>query len=131
LDSWRNVIAGQGRDKAIEVAERVLHVNPHDFTLLKMVSETLAQRGDHERAVAYVRLGLENYPEDIAPMPPFLTKLARVTMRILGPRRKLSAQELAPWESVNADNRAWFQWAKEYLAWFDGSTGSKSVPVLH
>jgi hypothetical protein len=64
-------------------------------------------------------------------MPPFLAKLAKVTMRIFGPRRNLSAQELAPWESVNADNRAWFQWAKEYLAWFDGSSGSKSVPVLH
>jgi hypothetical protein len=118
-------------DKALEVAERVLRIDPHDFTSLRLVSETLAQRGDHVRAVAYVGLGLENYPEEMAPMPPFLAKLAKVTMRIFGPRRNLSAQELAPWESVNADNRAWFQWAKEYLAWFDGSSGSKSVPVLH
>lgn len=118
-------------DKAIEVAERVLRIDPHDFTSLRLLSETLAHRGDHARAVTYVRLGLENYPEEMAPMPAFLVTLARAVMRIFGPRRETSAQDFAPWESVNADNRAWFEWAKKYLAWFGGTAGSKTAPVLH
>jgi tetratricopeptide (TPR) repeat protein len=118
-------------DKAIEVAEKVLGIDPHDFTALKLLSETLAHRGDHQRAAACVRRGLERYPEEMSPLPYFLVKLARVAMRILRPRRKMSAQEFEPWESINAENRAWFQWAKEYLAWFDDNTGSKTLPVLH
>ena len=118
-------------ERAIEVAESVLGINPNDFTSLKLLSETLAHRGAHGRAAAYVRRGLERYPEEMSPLPHFLVKLATVTMRILRPRRKMSAEGLTPWESINAENRAWFQWAKEYLAWFDDRTGSKTLPVLH
>lgn len=64
-------------------------------------------------------------------MSPLLETLGRAVIRIFGPRRKTSARDFAPWKSVNADNRAWFEWAKKYLAWFDGTAGSKPTPVLH
>jgi tetratricopeptide (TPR) repeat protein len=118
-------------DKAIEVAEKVLEVDPHYFPALKLLSEILAQGSDHERAAAYMRRGVESYPQEMSPLPYFLMQLARVTMRTLRPRRKMSAQEFEPWESINAENRAWFQCAKEYLAWIADKTGSKTLPVLH
>jgi tetratricopeptide (TPR) repeat protein len=118
-------------DKAIEVAEKVLEVDPHYFPALKLLSEILAQGSDHERAAAYLRRGVESYPQEMSPLPYFLLQLARVTMRILRPRREMSAQGFEPWETINAENRAWFKWAKEYLAWFDDKTGSKTLPVLH
>ena len=118
-------------DKALEVAERVLGIDPHDFSSLKLLSEILAHRGEHQLAVAYVRRGLEQYPEEMDPVSPYLVTLAKVVMRILRPRRSIPAEDFAPWERINGKNREWFEWAKRYLAWFDSDTGSSTLPALH
>jgi tetratricopeptide (TPR) repeat protein len=78
-------------DKAIEVAEKVLEVDPHYFPALKLLSEILAQGSDHERAAAYMRRGVESYPQEMSPLPYFLMQLARVTMRLAAATKNVGA----------------------------------------
>ena len=118
-------------NSAIEVAERTLAIDPVDFGALRLLSTIHAARGEHDRAAGYVRRGMECYPKDMAPVSPVLVKFAKVLMRILSPKRLMPADAFAPWDRVNSENREWFDWAKQYLAWFDSNTGSNSSPVLH
>lgn len=118
-------------DKAIEVAEKALTLDPTDFSSLRLLSVILADRGEHNRAVEYVRRGVQHYPKEMAPLAPFVVTLGKIVMRVLRPRHRMAAEEFAPWERINSENREWFAWAKQYLAWFESSTGSDTSPLLH
>lgn len=118
-------------EQAIEVAESVLSADPHNFSSLRLLSEVLAARGEHQRAADYARRGLEEYPEEMVPVVPFIFSLAKVALRIFRPGRPLSTEEFEPWKQINEENRRWFQWAKQYLAWFDRSTGNATLPAVH
>jgi tetratricopeptide (TPR) repeat protein len=118
-------------EQAIEVAESVLCADPHDFGSLRLLSEVLATRGEHQRAANYARRGLEEYPKEMAPVAPILFNIAKAALRIFRAGRPLPKEQFEPWKQINEENRQWFQWAQQYLAWFDRSTGNTTLPVVH
>ena len=118
--------------EAIESATQALQLNPTDFAALRMLSEIYATRNDEEKAVTFIRRGLENFPEPLPPVPPALIKAFRFVAPVL-PKRLAAAVELdiPGFEDRGAGDRKWFNWAKEYLAWYEGETGNSAVPIVH
>jgi len=49
------------------------------------------------------------------------------------PKRLSSSIEsyIPAFEDPGAEDRKWFSWANDYLAWYDGTTGSGTVPLVH
>ena len=118
--------------KAIESASEALRHDTMDFPALKMLTEIHANRNQHARAVAFIRRGLENFPTPSPPMPQLLLRALRLAMPFL-PRRLGASLEydIAVFEDPDAENRKWFAWAKEYMAWYDRTTGNNSSPPVH
>jgi hypothetical protein len=118
-------------DKAIEVALKLLEFNRNDFSALSALAEIHASRSAPDLAAAFVRRALENYPKPTEPISPSVVRLARWFAKIFPPLRHMKPQDFAVLEDPSADDRKWFAWAKEYLAWYDGISGAQSTPTLH
>jgi tetratricopeptide (TPR) repeat protein len=132
FSSWPTAIGWSGSDDmAIEAASRILQYDANDFAGLKLLSEIYAERDESERAAEFVRRALDNYPKSLPPAPRKLISVTRFLARILPPLRRLGPKDFAVLEDPNATNRVWFEWAKQYLAWYDAATGGSSSPVLH
>jgi len=114
-------------DKAIQTASRILQYDANDFSGLRLLSEIYARREEKDRAAEFVRRALENFPQPIPHPPRMLISVAKFFARILPPLRHMQARDFDP----NTSDREWFDWAKRYLAWYDGATGGNASPVLH
>jgi len=118
--------------RAIESATAALRHDAGDFSALKMLSEIHASRNEHEVAVAFIRRGLENFPLPSPPMPRILLKTFRLAALLLPKRLGASIEsDLPGFEDPDRENRTWFAWAKNYLRWYDGTTGNSSTPSVH
>src|SRR6266550_6313708 len=118
-------------DKAIQTASRILQYDANDFSGLRLLSEIYARREEKDRAAEFVRRALENYPQPTPHTPHMLISVAKFLARVLPPLRHMQARDFAVLEDPNTSDREWFDWAKRYLAWYDGATGGNASPVLH
>jgi len=107
-------------DKAIETAKKALALDPKNFEMPRMLSQILAEHEDHEQAIEYVKIGLNNFPSDPLPAPP---SWVFSTLKFAG---KFSARWKRIHEAANEDlqdpdkaRRVWQSWAHEYLAWYE------------
>ena len=105
--------------KAIETAKKALALDPKSFEMSRMLSQIFAEHEDHEKAIQYVKIGLNNFPSEPLPAPPSWT------FSVLNLAGKFSARWKRVHEAANEDlqdpdkdRREWQSWAYEYLAWY-------------
>ena len=116
-------------DIAEESAKQALSHDPRNFAAIQLLTGILVNRSDHEQAVKYVRLALENFPAPSPPVPGFYIWLARALSRVV-PRLNGAENTL---RDLDRTNRDWYEWAKSYLAWYDQTHPSDEaqVPTIH
>lgn len=107
-------------EKAIETAIKVMALDPNNFEMPRMLSQIFVDNGDHEQAVVYVRIGLNNFPSEPTPAPP---SWALSALKLAG---KFSARWKRVEEATNKelrepdkDRREWQAWANDYLEWYE------------
>jgi tetratricopeptide (TPR) repeat protein len=118
-------------EKAIEAASSILGENPNDFFALKSLGEIYSVRNESDRAAAFVRRALENYPEPTPGVSRRFIRFLKFLSRVFPPLRHLQAEDFSFLEDPNSNDRKWFDWAKQYLAWHNVSSGGGSMPTLH
>ena len=109
----------------------MLRLDATAFAPLKILSEIYAERDQPEVTVSFLRRALESYPPPIEPIAPRPVTLAKGIVRILSPRRPVTDDEFGMLEDPNVNDRKWYAWAMEYLAWYEGLSGGTATPVLH
>lgn len=119
-------------DMAITFAKRALEFDPKFFGSFELLSRIYAEKAEHETAAQYARLGLENYPAPIPPMPRIVVRLFQSVFWALGifiPRLRALANLDAP--DPNKPNNEWYNWAKQYLEWYQETHGDPMNPTVH
>lgn len=107
-------------EKAIETAKKALALDPSNFEMPMMLSQIFAEHEDHEQAINYVKIGLNNFPSEPIPAPP---SWAFSALKLAG---KFSARWKRIHEAANQDlqdpdkdRREWQSWAHEYQTWYE------------
>lgn len=107
-------------EKGIETAKKALALDPKNFEMPRMLSQIFAEHEDHEQAINYVKIGLNNFPSEPIPAPP---SWAFRALKLAG---KFSAQWKRIHEAANQDlkdpdkeRREWQSWAHEYQTWYE------------
>ncbi len=113
-------------EEAIEACREALRCDPKSFDMHSMLSQLLAERGEHEDAAIHARRGLDSYPEALPEIPRFVTSVFEALGRIFPWLRGPDANEALRW--IEAEHTEWFNWAKKYLSWYDRTHDDKLGP---
>jgi hypothetical protein len=116
---------------AITSAKRALDLDPNSFGAIKILSEMYARRTEHELAAQYVRRGLERFPTPLPTMPKAFFGALRLASLIFPRLRTIEERAREDISDPNRNNDEWYVWAKQYLAWYDQSEGSRATPTIH
>lgn len=114
-------------DMAIAAARQALAYEPTDFGPIRLLSEIHAERKEHDTAVQFVRLGLENYPEPLQAPPRFLFWVLRSAAVFFPRLRRVEEAATRDLGDPGKDNEEWYSWAKQYLAWYDSTFGKRQT----
>jgi tetratricopeptide (TPR) repeat protein len=114
-------------DEAIATCGEALGYNLGSFDTHSMLAQLLAEKGEHEDAAVHVRKGLECYPEPLPEIPHFVASAIKGLSRIFP---FLRAPDAAL-QQAEAERAAWFDWAKQYLSWYDLTYGETVKPKEH
>jgi tetratricopeptide (TPR) repeat protein len=115
-------------DEAIAASREALSYDPASFESHRMLALLLAERGEYEAAVLHARKGLECFPE-----PPTIPRFIITAIQGLSwifPFFR-GAEPDAALQIVGAEHAKWFDWAKQYLSWYDATHGQKLKPSEH
>lgn len=117
-------------EKAITSARSALKYEENHFDSLVILSRIYANKNDHEKAREFVVRGLEAYPEPIPSPPKFFFFILKLLSYIPRFKRiyKRAEEDIS---NPNESNEKWFKWAKEYLAWYEGTKGGEASPTVH
>lgn len=118
-------------DMAIATAQQALAYDPKSFGAIRLLSEMYAERDDHDTAARFVRLGLESFPEPAPPVPNMFFWILRLISIVVPRLRRLEEAAKRDLGDRNKDNREWYSWAKQYLAWYDAASGNQQMPTVH
>ncbi len=118
-------------DMAIAAANQALAYDSKNFDAIRLLAEIYAERNEHETAVRFVRLGLESYPESLPPLPKIFFRVLHLFAAVLPRLRRIEEAARRDLGDRNKDNREWYSWAKQYLAWYDTASGSLQTPTVH
>ncbi|MBW9276084.1 MAG: tetratricopeptide repeat protein [Candidatus Thiodiazotropha sp. (ex. Lucinisca nassula)] len=117
-------------EEAILSAETALKCDKKHFDSLVILSRIYLNRNEHEKAREYVLRGLEAYPEPIPGPPKFFFTILKL-LSIIPKFSRVYKQAEEEISNPNKSNEKWFQWAKEYLAWYERSKGGEPSPTVH
>lgn len=123
--------AGRG-EMAIASAKKLLELSPKYFGAFELLSQIYAERGEHETAAHYARLGLENYPEPQPQISRTIVQFVQLLFRALGlfsSRFRKAAEVDTP--DPNKLHENWYAWAKQYLKWYDDTHTDPMNPRVH
>ena len=116
-------------DDAIAACSAALIYDAMSFDMHMMLAQLLAKRGEHKQAAIHARKGLECFPDALPEVPRFVISafkmLSIVFPRFRGPGPDAALQKVA------AERAEWFDWAKQYLSWFDAMHGETFKPSEH
>jgi tetratricopeptide (TPR) repeat protein len=116
-------------DEAIKAGREALQCDPKSFDMHALLSQLLVDKGEHEDAAIYARLGLENFLEPLPEIPGFFLKVHRALEYFFPILQGASPdQAIKRSESNRAD---WYDWAKSYLDWYDATYGDTLGPIKH
>ena len=113
-------------DEATAAAYEALRYDPNAFEMHAMLAQLLADKGEHERAADHVRKRLEWYPEPVPKAPAALNSAFSWLGRMVPRLRGLDPDGAL--RRVEAERAQWFQWAKQYLTWYDEAFGESTNP---
>lgn len=114
-------------DEAINACRVALRCDPKSFDMHSMLSQLLAEKGEHQDAAIHARRGLECFPEPLPEIPRFVTSVFRTLGRMFPRLREPDANEAL--RRVEAEQAEWFSWAKDYLSWYDRIHNDKIGPT--
>jgi len=118
-------------DMAIACTKQVLTFDTKNFDAIRLLSEIYAERAEHQMAAEHIRLGLENYPTPLPATPKIFFWLLRFVSYVYPKFKALEKEAREEIGNPNKSNEDWFDWAKQYLAWYDQTQGEKKSPTLH
>jgi len=101
----------------LQMAERVLQLDPNDFHALQIVARIQVSNGQHRVSRDYVIRALENMPEPFSDRYIIVYWLVNA-LRVLPKFRRIDKRELEGLKDMNRDRRQWVQWAHDYLVWY-------------
>lgn len=105
-----------------------LAYDPQEYHSHAMLAQLLAEQGEHDAAAVHARKGLESYPEPIE-VPQLAIALYRALARIVPRLRRDDIEKTL--RNPGASNIEWFDWAKQYLHWYDSTYGGDQTPSQH
>jgi tetratricopeptide (TPR) repeat protein len=114
-------------DKAIEACRKALVWDAASFDMHSMLSQLLAEKGEHEAAAVHALKGLECYPEPLPEVPRFMTSAFQILSRFFPSFRGIDVNNAL--RSIEDEHAEWFDWAKKYLKWYDVTYGDKLAPA--
>lgn len=115
--------------EAITACLAALDYDPNSFAMHALLAPLLSEKGEHESAAMHVRRGLENYPEPLPEIPNFILSTFKLLSRF-APKLSDAGPNVAL-EQIEAEHRAWLDWAKDYLDWYDKTYDDKQSPTEH
>ncbi|MGI9408670.1 MAG: tetratricopeptide repeat protein [Hyphomicrobiaceae bacterium] len=116
-------------DDAIAVSREALIHDPALFEMHAILAQLLADKGEHEDACFHACKGLVNYPEPQPEPPGLRNSIAACLSRISATEPEPSPNLAMQW--VKAGRTEWFDWAKQYLNWYETTRGETVKPTEH
>jgi tetratricopeptide (TPR) repeat protein len=117
-------------ESAIRIAKEALAIDSTQFESHKLLAEIYLARKDYEKTKWHVQNALHNYPEPLPSPPRLFFRLLRL-LSILPAVRRVEKAAIDEIKDPNKDTRKWFEWAKEYLKWYEEQFGDKAEPTVH
>lgn len=118
-------------DDAVNVAQRVLSYDKDNFEAIRLLSAVHADKGEHDLASKFVRMGIEKYPEPTPSTPRYVFWLLRIGASVFPRLRRVEESTREHLADPDRDKREWYSWAKQYLAWYDSVSGKRRSPTVH
>lgn len=118
-------------DDAIGVAQGALSCDAGNFEAYRLLADIHAEREEHETAVRFVRLGLDNFPEPTPPVPKYIFWILRVSALVIPRFKRAEEKTRRELADIDSETRDWYAWAKQYLAWYGSQFGGKHTPTVH
>lgn len=116
-------------DEAIETFRKALALEPASFNSYSQLAQLLAEKGEHENAAVHARKGLEFFPEPLEELPRVIALAHKALCRVVPRLRRAHPDGQLP--DLNESNTRWFNWAQEYLAWYDATYDESESPAKH
>lgn len=117
-------------DDAITACRQALRYDPNCFSAHVLLSQLHASRDEHEDAATHARRGLECYQEPL-PRVPRILDTAHILLSRIFPRLRSTPTPNEALQSVEAENVEWYNWAKQYLDWYDATYRDSLQPRSH
>jgi len=111
-------------EKAIITAKKALLIDPKGFDIAKMLSVIYAERENHEEAIKFVRIAVQNFePENPYKIPRWASSGLKLAGKFSTRFKQIEEAAKEDIEDPNKDRREWRAWAEEYMAWYDEAMG--------
>jgi tetratricopeptide (TPR) repeat protein len=105
-------------EKAIETAKKALALDPKNFEMPRMLSQIFAEHEDYEQAIAYVKIGLNNFPSEPLTAPPsWAFSALKLAGKVSAKWKRVEEAAIEDLKDPDKERREWRSWANEYLAW--------------
>lgn len=107
-------------EKAIETAKKALDLDPKNFEMPRMLSQIFAEHENHEEAIEYVKIGLNNFPSEPLTAPPsWAFSALKLAGKFSTKWKRVEQAAIEDLQAPDKDRRTWRSWANEYLAWYE------------
>lgn len=118
---------GGNEQKAIEMAKKALAMDLNNFEMPRMLSLIYAKLENHEEAVEFVKIAVQNFKFEDGPayprwIPRALTITSKFSTRLKNVEKYIKEDVRDP----NKARREWRTWADEYLAWYEEAMSKPS-----
>lgn len=104
--------------KAIEYADKVIAIDEKNFDANALLAMIYANLKDHEFALCYIRVALENFPEPMPAPPKFMLRIVSLVGFIFGKPKHWAKKLEAEASNPNRSRQEWLDWATKYMRWY-------------
>jgi tetratricopeptide (TPR) repeat protein len=112
-------------EKAIITAKKALLMDSKGFDMPKILSVIYAKRENHEEAIRFVRIAVQNYkPGNASEIPGWIFSGLKLAGKFSARFRHIEKAAKEDLADPNKTSREWRAWAEEYMAWYDEAMGN-------
>jgi len=107
-------------EEAILTAKKALLIDHHSFDMPKILSVIYANHENHEEAIKFVKIAVQNYkPESPYAIPGWVMNGLKLGGKFSARLRQIEKAAKEDFEDPNKSRREWRAWAEEYMNWYD------------